>query len=215
MGKFTQWLEQQFGGGPNGTKRSRPFLWLLIIALIGAALMLLSSFINVRKLEPISSAGAGAGPPEQASAPAISQNGSDKASKFRDYEKAYETQLQDILQKIAGIGEVEVLVTIDSTEEVDVEKNVKNTQQVTSEKDQGGATRNITEVTSSGEVVLYQVSGAQQPLVTKYIKPKIRGVIVVARGAENAVVRKMIAEAVERGLDVPAHRISILPRKQS
>jgi stage III sporulation protein AG len=213
MGKFTQWLEQRFGGGPNGTKRSRPFLWLLIIALIGAALMLLSSFVNVQKLEPISSAGAG--PPEQASVPAIGQSGSDKVSKFRDYEKAYETQLQDILQKIVGIGEVEVLVTIDSTEEVDVEKNVKNTQQVTSEKDQGGASRNITEVTSSGEVVLYQVSGAQQPLVTKYIKPKIRGVLVVAKGAENAVVRKMIAEAVERGLDVPAHRISILPRKQS
>ncbi|KIL41112.1 stage III sporulation protein AG [Gordoniibacillus kamchatkensis] len=213
MGKFMNWLEQRFGGGPNGSKRSRPFLWLLIIALIGAAIMILSSFVNVTKLEPISQGGAGP-PPAQPSQPAFGSGAKD-ASRFREYEQAYESQLQDILRKIVGVGDVEVLVTIESTEEVDVEKNVKNTQQVTNEKDQNGANRNITEVTSSGEVVLYQVSGAQQPLVTKYIKPKIRGVLVVAKGAENAVVKKMIAEAVERGLDVPAHRISILPRKQS
>ncbi|MFC0214202.1 stage III sporulation protein AG [Paenibacillus chartarius] len=213
MGKFMQWLEQRFGGGPNGTKRSHPFLWLLIIALIGVAIMILSSFVNVQKLEPLSS-NTGAGPPPQATQPAFSQSAS-QPSKFREYEKAYESQLTDILQKMVGVGEVEVLVTIDSTEESAVEKNLKNSQQVTNEKDQAGASRNITEVTSSGEVVLYQVSGAQQPLVTKYIKPKIRGVLVVAKGAENAAVRKMIAEAVERGLDVPAHRISIMPRKQS
>jgi stage III sporulation protein AG len=212
MGKFMNWLEQRFGGGPNGTKRSLPFLWLLLIALIGAAIMILGSFVNITKLEPISHGGAG--PPAQPSQPAFSQSAKD-TSKFQEYEKAYETQMRDILQKIVGVGDVEVLVTIDSTEETEVEKNLKNTQQVTNEKDQNGASRSITEVTSSGEVVLYQVSGAQQPLVAKYIKPKIRGVLVVANGAENAVVKKMIAEAVERGLDVPAHRISILPRKQS
>lgn len=212
MGKLMQWLEKRFGGGPNGTKRTQPFLWLLIIALIGAALMILNSFVNVKVLEPQSQGGTG--PPAQDSKPAFSP-AAKQTSAFREYEKAYEDQLQTILQKIVGVGEVEVLVTIDSTEEITLEKNQKNTQQVTNEKDQNSASRNITEVTQSGEVVLYQTSGSQQPLITKYIKPKVRGVLVVAKGAESPVVKKMIAEAVERGLDVPVNKVSILPRKQS
>jgi stage III sporulation protein AG len=51
-------------------------------------------------------------------------------------------------------------------------------------------------------------------LVVKTVKPKIRGVVVVAKGAENATVKKLISDAVERGLEVPAHRISVVPRKQ-
>ncbi|MNC72064.1 hypothetical protein D3C75_1230700 [compost metagenome] len=57
-------------------------------------------------------------------------------------------------------------------------------------------------------------SGDDTPLVVKTTKPKIRGVVVVAKGAENATVKKLISDAVERGLDVPAHRISVVPRKQ-
>jgi stage III sporulation protein AG len=91
---------------------------------------------------------------------------------------------------------------------------MRDTQQVTSEKDVNGATRNITDVTRSGDTVMYSNSGSQSPLVQKYIKPKIRGVLIVAKGAENITVKKLISDAVERGLDVPPHRISIVPRKQ-
>jgi stage III sporulation protein AG len=212
MGKWTQWLDKWQGKGPESPNKPQVLRWLILLGLVGAALMILNSFIHVKEVNP---ANAGREPP--ASQPAketFLQSGSGENSKFRAYEEAYENQLRELLEKIVGVGEVDVLVTIDSTEEIDVEKNTKDTSQVTSEKDTGGATRNITEVTRSGEVVLYQVSGDQHPLVLKYIKPKIRGVVVVARGAENMTVKKMISEAVERGLDVPPHRISILPRKQ-
>jgi stage III sporulation protein AG len=151
---------------------------------------------------------------QPAAEPTFIGSGGSENPRFREYEEAYENQLKEILSKIVGVGEVEVLVTIDGTEEIDVARNDKDSQQVTNEKDSNGATRNVTDVTRDGSVVLYQVSGDQHPLVLKYIKPKIRGVVVVAKGAENLTVKKMISEAVERGLDVPPHRISILPRKQ-
>ncbi|MDT2191466.1 hypothetical protein [Paenibacillus larvae] len=113
------------------------------------------------------------------------------------------------------MGEPEVMVNIESTEETVVERNAKESHQTTSEKDTNGVSRNISEITRDGQVVLYQVSGDQKPLVLKYIKPKIRGVLVVAKGAENMTVKRMISEAVERSLDVPAQKISILPKKQS
>ncbi|TVY11497.1 stage III sporulation protein AG [Paenibacillus cremeus] len=206
---FSKWLG---GGGPGEEKRNQTFRWLLILGLIGVAFMILNAFITVKDVGPIGE-GSRASPPE-GEKPVLSA-GSKERSSFREYEEAYQSQLRDILTKIVGVGEVEVLVTIESTEEVTVQQNTKDTQQVTNEQDKNGATRHITDVTRSGEVVMYEVSGGgKQPLVTKYIKPKIRGVVVVAKGAENLTVKKMISEAVERGLDVPAHRISILPRKQ-
>jgi stage III sporulation protein AG len=64
-------------------------------------------------------------------------------------------------------------------------------------------------------VVTVEEDGAQRPLVLKRIKPRIRGVLVVADGAERAALRKLLVEAVERSLDVPSHRISVLPRRKS
>lgn len=208
-------LEELLGGGPGGTKRIQTFRWLVLIGLIGGALMLANSFMHLRvkDVDPVIGGDRHAAP-DNGDAKQTFMNGSKEKPAFRDYEQAYESQLKEILQKIVGVGDVEVMVTIDSTEEATVEKNSKDTQQVTNEKDQSGATRHITDVTRSGEAVILNQSGNQTPLVLKYVKPKIRGVVVVAKGAENLTVKKLLLEAVERGLDVPANRISIVPRKQ-
>ncbi|WNR42559.1 stage III sporulation protein AG [Paenibacillus roseipurpureus] len=209
MGTLLQWMEHKFGGGPGGPKRKNTLLWLIMVGLLGAALMIINSFITVKDLDPIGTGRASPPPTKEVFAGSSSKEN----SSFHDYEKTYGDQLKEILQKIVGVGDVEVLVTIESTEEMTVDKNYNDNQTMTTERDNGGATRNISQVTRSGEVVLYQVSGDQKPLVLKYIKPKIRGVIVVAKGAENLTVKKMIMEAVERGMDVQASKISILPRK--
>ncbi|WP_010274056.1 stage III sporulation protein AG [Paenibacillus senegalensis] len=209
MGKLWETIEKWVSGGPGGPKRVQSFRWLLIIGLIGLALMIINSFVSIEDVDP-----AGTTPPEQSSQQALADLGQGEKSLFREYEEAYESQLRDLLQKIVGVGEVEVLVTIESTEEITVEKNNRESQQITNERDQNGSNRNVTDITRSGEVVMQQKSGGESPLVLKYIKPKIRGVVVVANGAENATVKKLILEAVGRGLDVPANRISVVPRKQ-
>jgi stage III sporulation protein AG len=211
MGGLMKWMEKWLGGGPSGTKRIQTFRWLMLLGLIGAAFMVLNSFIQIKDVDPI---GEGRASPAQSSNPVFGGTLNKERSSFREYEEAYQSQLKELLSKIVGVGEVEVLVTIDSTEEIFVEHNTKETQQVTNEKDQHGATRHISDVSRSGEVVIYEVSGGKQPLIIKTIKPKIRGVVVVAKGAENLTIKKMMVEAVERGLDVAANRISILPRKQ-
>lgn len=211
MAKWLQWLESKLGGGPGGAKRVRTFRWLILLGLLGVSFMLLNSFVNIKPLDekPISG-----GTPDPASMQAFAGKSANERGGFQDYEETYQAAMRDILQKVVGVGDVEVLVTIDSTEETVVHSNAKDAQQITNEKDQNGSTRHITEITRSGEVVLYTASGGQTPIVLKKIKPRIRGVVVVAKGAENLTVKQMIVEAVSRGLDVPAHRISVLPRKQ-
>ncbi|MBP1155131.1 MULTISPECIES: stage III sporulation protein AG [unclassified Paenibacillus] len=205
-----RWPFSLFGGGPGGPKRIQTLRWLLLMGLVGAAFMILNSFITVKEVDPI---GEGRASPADPSQPAFGSNGKEH-NPFYEFEEAYQSQLRDILTKIVGVGEVEVLVTIESTEEVTVERNTQETQQITNEQDHQGTKRHITDISRKGEVVLYEVSGGKKPLVAKTIKPTIRGVLVVAKGAENLTVKKMISEAVERGLGVPPHRISILPRKQ-
>ncbi|MCR8642418.1 stage III sporulation protein AG [Paenibacillus sp. N1-5-1-14] len=211
MAKWMNKLEKMFGGGPSGPKRFRTFLWLILAGLLGAALMIMNSFLSVTPVPP-ASIGPRASPASDHTTTMAS--GGKELSKFGEYEEISGRKLKEILQKIVGVGDVDVQVEIESTEEIVVDKNYQDSQDNTVERDTGGATRNISSVTRKGEVVIYQVEGNQNPLVIKTIKPKARGVIVVARGAEDLTVKRMILEAVERGLDVPAHRISVLPRKQ-
>lgn len=211
MGAWLKKLEDMLSGGPGGGKRVKTFRWLLLIGLAGIALMILNSFssFHIKEVIPIQSGGA---PPEESKE--AFGTGARMETSFRDYEQAYESKLRDILTKIAGVGEVEVMVTIDSTEELQVEKNTKETQQSTNEKGNNGETRFISETSRSADAVIMNQSGGSNPLIVKTTKPKIRGVVIVAKGAENATVKRLIAEAVERGLEVPAHRISVVPRKQ-
>lgn len=215
MDKWNSWLEKLLGKNEKGdVKKPHLFRWLVLLGLAGALLMVLNQ-LTVKEVDPIQSGRASPALGEkQTAAPALGTESKERTT-FREYEQAYETQLKELMQKIVGVGNVEVMVTIDSTEELVVEKSLKQTRQTTNERDQTGATRQITDVTNSGEVVLMQVSGNESPIVIQYIKPKIRGVAVVAEGAENLTVKKLLLEAVERGLDVPMNRISILPRKQS
>lgn len=60
---------------------------------------------------------------------------------------------------------------------------------------------------------MVQKGETDEPLVVETMKPKIRGVLVVAEGAENIEVKKWIIEAVTRVLDVPSYRVAVMPKK--
>lgn len=205
-----RWLEQFLGGGPNGKKRGRITGWILIIGLVGAAAMILNAYITFKDADSIT----GSPNPQPSGEADVFSQEAHKPSDYEAFEARYEAAIRDVLQKIAGVGAVDVLVTVEATEELVVERNVDQRQQSTNEKDREGGTRQVTDASRNGQVVLYEKKGEQMPLVIKKIRPQIRGVVVVAEGAENLTVKKLIAEAVERGLGVPAHRISVIPRKQ-
>ncbi|MFC5701058.1 stage III sporulation protein AG [Cohnella faecalis] len=217
MAKWLQKLETFIGGGPGGARRVRAFRWLVLIGLIGAALLLAASLLNVKTVDPSKqpdySPYRDEDVPKQQEA-FIGGGESGKDDPFTDIEAQLETRLKEMLETMVGVGSSDVMVTVESTEETVVQLNEKTTSQITEETDRNGAKRHITDVTRDGQVVLYEVSsGSKSPIIVKKLKPKVRGVIIVAKGAENATVHRLIAEAVSRGLDVPIHRISVVPRK--
>ncbi|QTH44733.1 stage III sporulation protein AG [Cohnella sp. LGH] len=215
MANWLERLESYIGGGAGGQRRVKAFRWLVLIGLLGAALLLAASLFNVKTIDPSKSPDFSPPRDQDPQQEVFLGGGEDKdVSTFADIESEFESRLKGMLEKIVGVGTVDVLVTVDSTEETVVQLNEKQMQTITDETDRNGAKRHITDISKDGQVVLYEVSsGTQSPIVVKKIKPRIRGVMIVAKGAESAAVKKLIAEAVSGGLDVPIHRISVVPRK--
>nr|WP_275445987.1 stage III sporulation protein AG [Paenibacillus sp. ACRSA] len=199
------------GGGEDGGRRSQTFRWLIILGLIGVGIMLFNSFVNVKQID---TENIGREPPDPATSMATMQNDLTDPNPFQAIEMAFEDKIKSVLENIVGVGTVDVMVTVDSTEELVVQRNVKDSQQLTEETDANGGKRHMTQYTRDGEIITYEISGDQTPIVTKKLKPQIRGVLVVAKGAENKVVKDLITDAVEKGLNVAAYRISVVPRKQ-
>ncbi|QHT60437.1 stage III sporulation protein AG [Paenibacillus lycopersici] len=217
MAKWLDGLESMWSGkGKGEPKRGRSLRWLLVIGVVGAVLMLLNSILSFQKVPEKQ------GDQQTQAQPGASQDqqaflgGGDKpsGSSFAAIEQPLENRLKEILETIVGVGPVDVMVTVDSTEEVVVQLNEEETQQITNETDKNGGKRSITSITKKGQVVLYDTSGDSSPIITKRIQPKIRGVLIVAQGAENGTVRRLIIDAVEKGLNVAVNRISVIPRKQ-
>lgn len=210
MAKWLESIESAVGGGQGGPKRVKTLRWLLIVGGIGVALMILNSFFTFNTVEPTVQ---DANPPPQEVAASI--NGSSPSdSKFGPLEQQLEMRIKGILEKIVGVGAVDALITIDSTEEIVVERNKQESQEIIDESDRNGGRRHVTKINKDGQVVLYEVSGDQKPIVTKTINPRIRGILIVAEGAENETVRGLIVHAVEKGLSVPVNRISVVPSKK-
>ncbi len=97
-----------------------------------------------------------------------------------------EQSLKDILSKISGVGNVEVLVTYSQSSEVVPMYNEKNTQNSTEETDTNGGVRKIEELDSSKEIIFEDSdNGEKTPVTQKVVMPKIEGAIVTAEGARK------------------------------
>ncbi|MFD2170908.1 stage III sporulation protein AG [Tumebacillus lipolyticus] len=134
-------------------------------------------------------------------------------SALGEYEQIYASRLTEILNMVVGVSDATVMVTIDSSEESIYAENLQENRQSNNETDTKGGTRGVTQVDKNGQLVITRENGQEQPVVVKTIKPRVRGVVVVARGAEQIKTVALIKEAVQRSLEVPPHKISVLPKK--
>lgn len=127
-----------------------------------------------------------------------------------DYETALEGKLSAMLTKMEGVGSVSVMVTTVSSEEKVLAEDTTSNTQKTEENDQSGGTRMTENSQLRSDVVL---QNGNTPYVIKEYAPEIKGVLILAEGANNSVVKNQIIEAVAKLLDVPVHKISVEKKK--
>ncbi|RKL69382.1 stage III sporulation protein AG [Salipaludibacillus neizhouensis] len=130
------------------------------------------------------------------------------------HERHLEDQLKNALEQMKGVTNVSVMVTVSGTETHIFEKNTQSKEQQTEETDREGGTRDVRDSTKDEEVVIIRNGDKEEPLLVQSNKPDIKGVLIVANGVDNIQVKTWVVEAVSRVLDIPSHRVSVMPRKQ-
>ncbi|WHE08033.1 stage III sporulation protein AG [Thermoanaerobacterium thermosaccharolyticum] len=131
-----------------------------------------------------------------------------------DYASQLELELKNILSKIHGAGNVDVLVTLDSDEEVVAAMDTVQSETTTNEKDSNGGTRTTIQSETNNKIVTSQTtSGENQPMILKKVMPEIRGVVVVADGAKDPNVQYELMTSVETALGIPAYKVKVVSSK--
>lgn len=122
-----------------------------------------------------------------------------------------EIRLKELLKKVEGVGDVEVMITIKATSESVPLKDIPY-EKSSSSSEQGTDIKNIEqgERSEEGTVMIENSDGTQQPFIIKETVPEIEGVVVLAEGGGNSEIKKEIMEAVQALFNIKAHKIKVM-----
>ncbi|CAM3738758.1 stage III sporulation protein AG [Cytobacillus oceanisediminis] len=209
------WLKKLLSKDGQPDKKAGKYQYLLLVLLFGAAIMLISNtlFKENASTEDMSVFKNEEEAKQEDEVPVFGQKQSGGNDEIANYEKAYEAQIKEALDAIVGVGDTTVVVNVDATEKKVLEKNKTTQKQKTDETDREGGKRKVEDQSQEEQLVIVRNGEKEVPIVIETKKPEIRGVLIVAKGAENIQVKKWIIEAVTRALDVPSHRVSVMPKK--
>ena len=123
-----------------------------------------------------------------------------------------ESKLKNILSCMSGVGKTEVMISYSNTIEqapmVDAKENIT----IIEEEDVNGGKRKTKENVTEQNIIYEEKNNTKVPAIRQTIMPKVIGVIVVAEGANNSVVKENIKDAVEAVIDIPSHRIQVFAK---
>lgn len=126
-----------------------------------------------------------------------------------------ELKLKSLLSQVQGVGKVDVMVTYYTSKEEVPAYDIKRNQSGTDEKDSEGGTRRVSEEEYESTLAYEDSSsGGKSPVILKELEPEVKGVLVVAEGADSVVVRERVINAVAVLLDVPIHKVQVVQRKK-
>lgn len=123
--------------------------------------------------------------------------------------------LEQILQGVQGAGRVSVRVSLAGALMNEFAVDQTSNRTTTQEHDRNGGSRVVTRAEESGRVVSIQSAGGQEALIRQIRRPEVRGVLIVAQGADNPAVRVSLTRAAQAALDAPLYRITVLPGKRA
>lgn len=122
-------------------------------------------------------------------------------------------QLEVILSKIQGVGEVKVFVNYSESSEVVAMYNENTKTSNTEESDTSGGTRKIQETDSQKDIIYQEENGEKTPITQKIVQPKVEGAIITAKGASNVETKTNIIQAVEAVTGLATHKIQVFEMK--
>ena len=120
-----------------------------------------------------------------------------------------EEKLKNILETIQGVGKVKVFINYSESSETVAMFNENSKTSTTEETDTSGGKRVIEQKDTQKDIVYQENDGDKVPITQKTVQPKIEGAIITAQGANNAMVKANIIQAVEAATGLSTHKIQV------
>ena len=193
----------------EGRKLNKP-KYFIALGIIGVLIILTSNWFQPDDSPAPDLVGENTG--SQAEASPSSQT-PEMTDSILQLESEYEKQLKPLLENIQGVSAVDIMINLSSTHKKVYDKNLIIGKQTTKENDKNGGEREIEDYSREQQLVLVRQGDREVPLLTQTSKPEVSGVFVTAEGVGQMQVKEWVVEAVSRVLDVPSHRISVLPKQ--
>lgn len=128
------------------------------------------------------------------------------------YEAELEQRIRELLKHVDGVGEVDVMVVLQSSAEKVWQSDGSTSTSLTEEKDSEGGSRRIESRDMDHSTVLLSGDGKSEPMLTKELRPQISGIIISATGGGSPQIQAEISAAMEALFGLPAHKIKVLKR---
>lgn len=191
-----KWFDKLFKKGEDGTKVE---LWYVVIILALGVIIFTFANKNITESEVDNI---------QPSIDTVN------TSKTISYEERLETRLEDTLSNMAGVGKMDILLTIESSKEIELNKDVPSSESIMLEEDSSGGSRNSTDKSQSEKTVLTNnPDGSSEPIVLKETMPTVQGVVILAENGDDPIVKEMLTNAAVVLLDIPAHKVQVYKMK--
>ncbi len=126
------------------------------------------------------------------------------------YAKRQERETAEILSKVEGLGEVEVMLTLASSEEKVTLQDDSVAEDDSVQEDTAGSSKKDSSYQSKGESVIVKKDGEESPYVVQIHSPAVEGVVVVAQGAGSGKKEKEIIEAIQALFPIEPHKIKVM-----
>ena len=115
---------------------------------------------------------------------------------------AIQAEMEEILGKIQGVGQLELMLTVDTGTERVLAGDTSLSY--------SGATAAPDDYTRTTQTVVVSGGGEDQVVVTREVCPKFRGALVVCQGASDPTVQLRVLEAVSALTGLGSDKISIV-----
>lgn len=124
---------------------------------------------------------------------------SEVTTTLEDYKRAREDELEELLQKVEGVGSVEAMITLKASNEKVMLKDSVNKGETNEEK----------------TVLVENSDRDSAPYIVQEREPEIEGVVIVCQGGYDSVIKREITDAVGALFSIESHKIKIMKSKEA
>lgn len=160
---------------------------ILIVILSGVLLLLISCGNLFEKKET---------DPEKSTS---IQEESEPGDDLQNYRNMMEEQVRSILEKVDGVGDVDVMITLRASKE-----------KVTLKDNKIEAERREEET-----VLIQDENDNTSPYVIREVEPQIEGILIVCAGGDKAAVQREIIDGISALFSVESHKIKVMKSKEA